>query len=499
MKIKTFTFVILLIISAIGYAAPIEDFNTVYTRAELNPVYQNQAEQLAVSLGQPVRIYTDSYKFIEAKGVENGNVVYTVIIDRYNIYNGAYTAFFNEIVSAFDLSKSLVDYGNGNVIDNTGGLFKPAKSSNRLSTLWLLIPEWTNDKVYAFDSQTGDLIDPDFIPSTPTTLQSPRHAFESPWGTIMVADQISDAVQEFDTSGVFIRTYAPAGGPNPSILDNIRGVFFKPDRKLLVTVGSGANQNTVQQFDTGGVPMGAFIPVGNLNSPFYIIKRNSEYLIANSSAPNDVQKYDLNGVFISNFIVSASLTFPQQIIRLQNGNLVIAGFSSPSGLVFFDSTGTYLNTFTGVTGNRGVYKLGNGNYLTTNGTGVHEIDDTTGALIRTIATASNFQFIDIYNPSGVTSTGNEHNNMPDEYKLYENYPNPFNPTTNIRFDIPKNGFVSLKVYDALGREISSLVNEFRQAGDYTVSFNASNLVSGIYFYTLKTESFSATKKMMLVK
>jgi len=499
MKLKTFTLAVLLLLSSIGFTAPIDDFRTVYTRAELNPVYQKQAEQLAVSFGQPVRIYTNNYKFIEAKGIENGIVVYTVIVDRYNIYNGAYTAFYDEVISTFDFSKSRVDFGNGNVIDNTGGIYNPVKSSRSLSPLWLLIPEWTNDKVYAFDSQTGDLIDPDFIPSTPGTLQSPRHAFESPWGTIMVADQISDAVQEFDTSGVFIRTYAPAGGPNPAILDNIRGVFFKPDRKLLVTVGSGANQNTIQQFDTGGVPMGALVPLGNLNSPFYIIQRNSEYLVANSSAPNDVQKFDLNGVFISNFIVSANLTFPQQILRLSNDNLAICGFSSPSGLVFFDSAGTYLNTFTGVTGNRGVYKLGNGNYLTTNGTGAHEIDDTTGALIRTVATASNFQFIDIYNTSGVTNTSNENNIAINEYKLYENYPNPFNPTTNIRFAIPKSGFVSLKVYDALGREISSLVNEFRNAGEYTINFNASKLVSGAYFYTLKTESFSATKKMMLIK
>ena len=499
MKIKTLSLVVLLLISAIGFTAPIEDFNTVYTKAELNPAIQKQAEQLASTLGHPLRIYTEDFKFIEAKGVENGQVVYTVIVDRYNIYNGAYTAFHNEIVSSFDLSKARIDYGNGNVVDNTGGLFNPVVSSQGRSSFWLLIPEWTNDKVYAFDSQTGDLIDPDFIPTSNPTLQSPRHAFESPWGTIMVADQISDAVQEFDTSGVFIRTYAPAGGPNPGILDNIRGVFFRPDKKLLVTVGSGANQNTIQLFDTGGVSLGAFIPVGSLNSPFYIIQRNSEYLIGNSSGTNDVQKYDLSGTFLSTFISSSSLAFPQQMIKLADGIIAICGFSSPSGLVFFDSAGSYLNTFNSITGNRGVYKLGNGNYLTTNGTGVHEIDDTTGALIRTIATASNFQFIDLYNPSGLTGIGNEFKSTPGEYKLYENYPNPFNPVTNIRFSIPKNGFVSLKIYDALGREISSLVNEFRQAGEYTVNFNASNLMSGVYFYTLKSESFSATKKMMLVK
>lgn len=498
MKTKYFVLFLMLFTACIGYSAPVEDFHTVYTRAESNPKFRIQAEQLAVYMGLPVRIYTHDYKFIEAKGSENGQVVYTVILNIYNIWSGAYTAFYNEIESAFDLSKARIDYGNGHVVDYSGGKFDPVTSKRGFTGLWLLIPEWTADKVYAFDALTGDLIDPDFIPTTNPTLQSPRHALQAPWGTIMVADQISDAVQEFDTGGVFIRTYAPAGGPNPSILDNIRGVYFRQDRKLLVTVGSGANQNTVQLFDTGGVSLGPFISTG-LNSPFYIVKRDADYLIANSSAPNDVTRYDLSGAFISNFIVSSNLAFPQQILRLPNGNFVIAGFSSPSGLVFFDSTGNYLSTFNAVTGNRGVYRLGNGNYLTTNGTGVHEIDDTTGALIRTVAFASNFQFIDVYNPSGVTSLNNEGTIKPSEFKLYNNYPNPFNPVTNIRFAVPKTAFVSVKVYDALGREISSLVNEVKKVGEYNLSYNASDLPSGIYFYTLKSESFSSTKKMILIK
>ena len=498
MKSKIITLLLILFTAAVGFSAPAEDFITVYTRAEQNPYFQFQAEQLAESLGLPVRIYTHDFKFIEAKSTENGQVVYTVITNRFNIYSGAYTAFFSNVSASFDLSKAYIDYGSRRIVDNTGGLYTPVASSVRTSGLWLLIPEWTADKVYALDAQTGDLIDPDFIPTTNPTLQSPRHALQAPWGTVMVADQISDAVQEFDTSGVFLRTYAPAGGPNPSILDNIRGVYFRQDRKLLVTVGSGANQNTVQLFDTGGVHIGPFIST-NLASPFYILKREADYLIANSTAPNDITKHDLTGTFISNFIVSGNLTFPQQFIRLSNGNLAVSGFSSPSGLIFFDSTGNYLNTFNPITGNRGVYKLGSGNFLVTNGTGVHEIDDTTGTLIRTVVTATNFQFIDVYNPSGVTGIGNETSLKPSEYKLYENYPNPFNPETNIKFAVPKTGFVSLKIYDALGRQVSSLVNEVKTAGIYTVKFNASNLVSGVYFCTLNAESFTSTKKMMLLK
>ncbi|MEO8663995.1 MAG: T9SS type A sorting domain-containing protein [Ignavibacteria bacterium] len=88
----------------------------------------------------------------------------------------------------------------------------------------------------------------------------------------------------------------------------------------------------------------------------------------------------------------------------------------------------------------------------------------------------------------------------DSYSLSQNYPNPFNPTTNINFSIPDQGTVSLKVYDILGNEISTLVNNERlTAGTYKVDFNGSSLTSGIYYYTLKTESFIDTKKMLLIK
>ena len=91
-----------------------------------------------------------------------------------------------------------------------------------------------------------------------------------------------------------------------------------------------------------------------------------------------------------------------------------------------------------------------------------------------------------------------------EYTLSQNYPNPFNPTTIIAYEIPKTEFVSLKVYDILGREVETLVNEEKPAGSYEVNFNSysvagRNLTSGIYFYQLKAGNFSETKKMILLK
>jgi hypothetical protein len=85
------------------------------------------------------------------------------------------------------------------------------------------------------------------------------------------------------------------------------------------------------------------------------------------------------------------------------------------------------------------------------------------------------------------------------FELLQNYPNPFNPTTTIKFQIPEISFVTIKVYDVLGNEIETLVNEERTAGSYEVEFNKIVLPSGIYFYRLQAASFVETKKMVLIK
>ncbi len=89
--------------------------------------------------------------------------------------------------------------------------------------------------------------------------------------------------------------------------------------------------------------------------------------------------------------------------------------------------------------------------------------------------------------------------IPTSFSLFQNYPNPFNPSTNIKFVIPKSSFVNLKVYDILGREIVTLVNEEKTAGNYKVTFDAKNLASGIYFYRLKAGNYISVKKMILLK
>ena len=103
-------------------------------------------------------------------------------------------------------------------------------------------------------------------------------------------------------------------------------------------------------------------------------------------------------------------------------------------------------------------------------------------------------------PSIITSVKNDLSHYPDNFILYENYPNPFNPSTKIKFDLPADfSNVRLTVFDILGKEIEVLLNKNLKAGNYTVDFNASELSSGAYFYRLESGGFTETKKMLLVK
>jgi hypothetical protein len=89
--------------------------------------------------------------------------------------------------------------------------------------------------------------------------------------------------------------------------------------------------------------------------------------------------------------------------------------------------------------------------------------------------------------------------IPKSFTLLQNYPNPFNPVTNIRFDVPRSSFVRISVYDVMGREVENLVNEQLMAGEYMVKWDAVKYSSGIYFYSIATDGYQSTKKMILTK
>ena len=449
----------------------------------------------------------------------------------------------------------------------------------------LLITDWTSDGVLTFDATTGDLLNASFIVD-PTNLSSPKEANLAPWGNITVSDQIDDGVMEYDTSGTFLQFFAPTGGANTNILNNVRGHNYRSNGNLVVCNSDAGNPDAVAEFDQAGNYLGNFIAngLGGMDSPFDIIFRTSDCLVSASSS-DAVHRYDLSGAYLDDFVTG--INFPQQVYEMSNGNVAVAGFSTPSGIYIYSSTGTLLNTLTGVSGPRSVYQLPNGNFITTSSTGVHEVDGTSGTLIRTIISGVSAQFVSLYDyntiPVELTSftanvvgssvelnwsTATELNNsgfeiersennvsfekigfvpgfgtttetksyaysdqsinsgtyyyrlkqidfdgsfdysgvvevdvtLPSVFALEQNYPNPFNPSTSIQFSLPVDAQVAIGVYNLVGEKVAEIASGNFAAGSHKVTFNASALTSGIYFYQLDAtgndgKTFSSVKKM----
>jgi hypothetical protein len=145
--------------------------------------------------------------------------------------------------------------------------------------------------------------------------------------------------------------------------------------------------------------------------------------------------------------------------------------------------------------------------------GVQRIDiqDSSGTVIQSFTSPNGiWGGVNTVNPprytvlSPETIIRNVGSEIPASFKLYQNYPNPFNPVTTIRFDIEEKGFIILKVFDALGKEISTLAQGNLSAGSYNIQFNASGISSGIYFYTLnflnnEGNHFISAKKLVVIK
>jgi hypothetical protein len=101
--------------------------------------------------------------------------------------------------------------------------------------------------------------------------------------------------------------------------------------------------------------------------------------------------------------------------------------------------------------------------------------------------------------NGVLSDVKDDIQLAEKFVLYQNYPNPFNPTTTIKYSVPEKTIIQIKVYDVLGREVITLVNEEKPTGNYEIMLDGSKLSSGVYFYQLKAGSFESTRKFILIK
>jgi hypothetical protein len=278
----------------------------------------------------------------------------------------------------------------------------------------LLIPDSRNNRVMAFDPDTGALVDSNFVPPDAVNLSTPINALLSPDFTrIYISDQVNDLIQQYSlASGAYLGALAPVGGLNPAILDNNRGMGYASNGDLLVTVGAGGNINAVARFNSvTGVqltPLSASNAIAGFTSPFDVfrIPRDAppllagEYLVSSSNS-GKIVRLSATGQFIADFAIAGS--FAQQIAQARNGNILVAGFGvNADGVFEFTPTGQQISRLDNATtgGYRGVYELANGNVLTTTGAGVFELDRSTGALERIVVSDVQGRYIEFVQAVG---------------------------------------------------------------------------------------------------
>jgi hypothetical protein len=182
--------------------------------------------------------------------------------------------------------------------------------------------------------------------------------------------------------------FAPISGQaDTTIMGNIRGMVISPTGTLLVASATG---NKVVEFAANGELLGNFIEsgAGGLSGPWHMLFRESDLLV--SASAGNIYQYDHDGTPLS--VWENTINFPQQLHRQENGNVLAAAFSSPAGVWEFDQNGVEVGRYTGVASNRGVFPLENGNILTSNSGGVHEIDRGS-ALIETELSSSGVRMI----------------------------------------------------------------------------------------------------------
>lgn len=258
-------------------------------------------------------------------------------------------------------------------------------------------------------------------------------------------------VRRYQLDGTFVDEFTSVGVPQ-SI-----GIDWDGNGNLYISSYGGDN---VRKFDTNGNDLGLFIN-SNLLGPTNIWFDAAGDMLVSDYNGTAVKRFDNTGTYVNNFLTGLSNS--EGVDFFPNGNILI-GNGATSSVKLFDNAGNYIKDF---------ISSGAGNLLTPNAVVIRE-----------------------NNAVSVSGSGNSFIN---NYILEQNYPNPFNPGTIISFSIPNSEFTQLKIYDALGTEINSLVNEYKQSGNYDIEFNAENLPTGIYFYRLISGNYSDTKKMILLK
>jgi hypothetical protein len=272
------------------------------------------------------------------------------------------------------------------------------------------------------------------------------------------------------------------------------GIFYTDDNTTWIEgtgIPAGASKN-IRGFMSQDITVLAI--VGTENGAFKSTDRGTSWTDANTGLSGNALK--INNMFSIFALTSNGLylnlslpTFTSWTPAVATGDFRACASDMISGIYYFfgNNVGTSinLNTFQIATISLGGISGGVITSALLYGTNIFVGTETGGVFRAPI--------------SGLSTGVNGKNELPNDFNLSQNYPNPFNPTTTISFSLPSKSYVSLKVFDALGREVSVLVSEEMTAGTYSKQWNANSLPSGVYFYRLQAGSFSETKKLILLR
>jgi hypothetical protein len=232
-----------------------------------------------------------------------------------------------------------VDINADGVVDC--GVAKPARAMLRSNGI-LLIPDQSHKRVMAFDPATGSLIDPDFIPADPDHLDTPVMALLAPGGDrILVSDNKLNLIQSYGVDGSYLGVFAPAGGADVTILEAPSGMAFRSDDHLLVSVQTGANANSVAEFDSSGNFVGELVTAGagGLNKPTGLLIRSGELLVS-GSASHRIHRFDAtSGASLGDLATLQGS--PQQLVNGSGSDLLVAlDTGDDRGILRLSSNGT---------------------------------------------------------------------------------------------------------------------------------------------------------------
>lgn len=311
----------------------------------------------------------------------------------------------------------------------------------------VLISNLNSGKITKYNSSTGEYVG-DFA----TGIGGPTRMKIGKDSLLYVLQWSGNGlVKRYELDGTFVDDFTSV-----TVTQSI-GIDWDSDGNLYV---SSYNGDLVRKFDTNGNDLDVFVN-SNLLGPTNIwFDENGDLLVLDYNG-TAAKRYDTTGTFVSNFITGLGQS--EGVDFFPNGNILI-GNGATSSVKMYDSNGNYIEDF---------IPSGLGGLTTPNAVVIREV-----------------------NLSSVTGDDDIINKS---FLLEQNYPNPFNPRTVISYQLPVSSSVTLKVYNTLGKEITTLVSEELSAGSHKVEFDASALPSGIYFYQLVADTFIETKKMILLK